>query len=335
MTTYALDVIQPHETWGVQDSTKLGMYMECPRKYFFEYVLGWRSTWPINHLEFGTAWHLACEALANGEYTQEAYDKACSVFLTHYRKHFSADTDDLFIPKDPANAIQALAAYASRFQSDVTRFRTLQTEVAGMVLIAPGMTMHFKLDWIGQSKTTGNYLYIDQKTSQRYAQDWGDHWVLSTQMLLYLHALYCLFPKDRIEGGIVRCSFFYDQSPTGKTGRKRTPTANATEEMFIRRSPDQMAAFLARTERWYKNLTHDFALLEHDRVDDAVMEAFPQNDKACYSYGRMCLYHPYCAAWSNPLQHLDRMPAEMKVEFWDPREQEGIHENLGILENAH
>jgi CRISPR/Cas system-associated exonuclease Cas4 (RecB family) len=60
--------MQEHETWQVLDATKLQTYMRCPRKFFFNYVLGWKSEIPSNHLVFGSAWHMAMEVLLDKGY---------------------------------------------------------------------------------------------------------------------------------------------------------------------------------------------------------------------------------------------------------------------------
>ena len=49
------------------DSTKINTFLDCPRQYFFTYVLGWRSDRPNNHLVFGQAWHEAMEHLDTRE----------------------------------------------------------------------------------------------------------------------------------------------------------------------------------------------------------------------------------------------------------------------------
>lgn len=44
------------------DSTSLGLFKECPRKYYYEIILGWRSPGMNVHLTFGLGYHAALEA---------------------------------------------------------------------------------------------------------------------------------------------------------------------------------------------------------------------------------------------------------------------------------
>ena len=93
--TIALNVIQPHPTWDIMDSSKLICYKECPRKFFYQYILGWQNAYPNNHLVFGSAWHMAMEWLLNHP---KDIAGAALAFLEYYREHFPPNTDELFVP---------------------------------------------------------------------------------------------------------------------------------------------------------------------------------------------------------------------------------------------
>jgi len=80
--------------------------MDCARQYFFEYVLGWRSTAPNNHLVFGSAWHAAIEHILQKGYG--AVDEAVFIFMNTYREELPPDTDELYSPKTPSRADEAL-----------------------------------------------------------------------------------------------------------------------------------------------------------------------------------------------------------------------------------
>jgi len=295
--------------------------MRCPRKYFYRYVLGWERSFPNHHLAFGTAWHLAVEHLVRNGYTNDSIEEATFVFYHKYKQEIGElFSDDDLSPKDPANGILSLKNFAAIFRKDAAMYEVLKTEVAGPVLIAPEMVMYFKLDWLLREKASGKVLYIDQKTSQRKYSNWGDHYVLSTQMLLYLHVLYCLFPIEQIGESKVRCSFFYKRSNT------------EFEEHPLYKTPDQMQAWLARTITWFKMAKTDFdILLEDDALEDRVMMSFPQNDNACFDFGRECEYFAFCTSWGNPLKNCSDTPLGFHLAFWNPMEAEGIREKLSLI----
>jgi len=315
----AFEVIQRMPQWDVIDSSKLKEYMECPRKYFFRHVLGWESSFPNNHLTFGTAWHLATEHLLREQYSPRSVEEAKLIFLMRYREDFDADTDELYRPKDAENALSSLGSYARKFAVDVHNYDLIKTEIGGMVMISPTLMMHFKMDALMRNKRSGKILFIDQKTSQRKYSNWGDHWTFSTQMLTYYHALRCLYPIDEIADCKIRCSFFYKAQPS------------TFEEHPLNKTNDQMQVWLERTNNWYTDLLYNMELLEECEVEERVLRAFPQNDTACFNYGTQCKYWDFCNAWSNPLARCEDVPLGFVRKFWDPRENDSIREEVGII----
>ena len=321
----ALKVIQPHHTWDILDSSKLTTYMECPRKFFYRYLLGWRPDWPNNHLVFGSAWHLAMEHLLINGYTQSSVAEAQILCGEYYREHFAPDTDELYEPKTMRNAFDSIVEYARVHAPRDREYEVLYTELAGLVLVAPDRTMTFKCDAILRDRSTGSIFGLDHKTSQRRYDNWGEHWTLSTQMLTYLHALCCLYPDSDTLQMLIRCSFFY--SVQKKTGEYR-PTEFA--EHPIAKSLPQMQAWLERTNAWIDHLDDDMQHLQQETTDDNSMQSFPQNDTACFNYGRQCEFFDFCNAWSNPLTRCEQTPIGFNVEWWDPLARPEIRTKIGL-----
>jgi len=312
-----LDLIPEQDTWQVIDPSKLSVYMSCPRKYMYEHILQWREDYVNNHLLFGSCWHLAVEHLLNNQYSKESIEEACYLFYNAYRLQLGDESDGMFAPKDPANAMKTLMQYAQRFASDVRDYKVLGTEIGGTVLIAPDSAMYFKIDALLQRERDGKIICLDHKTSQRRMGNWSEQWLLSTQMLTYLHVLYCLFGEDNLVGGIrVRCSFFYKAKPS------------EFDEAIVEKSLSQMQAFVDSTRNWYDNLIYDTQYLkETDDTENPTLRSFAMNPNACFSYGRKCSYFDFCSAWANPLTRCEQVPLGFKREVWDPREQ---HTNITL-----
>jgi len=310
-----LDILPQESTWDIIDQSKLTTYMRCPRKYFYSYVLGWKSTYPNNHLVFGTAWHAAVEHLLLNKYSKESLEEASILFLHHYRESLPPSTDEEYTPKDPKNALSALAAYSKRFFRDTLEYEICYTEIAGHVYIAPNAPMTFKMDAIVQDRKTGQISLWDHKTSQRRMGNWAESFALNTQALLYLHALYCMYgtQSDIVKGAKIRCSFFYKSKP------------NEFEEAIVEKTPVQMESWLNSVYSYYANLKQDmdFLLLEEE-TENTTLTAFPMNTTACNDFGRMCEFHDLCNAWENPLKKVENIPLGMKVEFWNPLDNKSI-----------
>jgi len=314
------DLIEPSNTWDVVDSSKLSTFMECPRKYFYRYVLGWSASAPNVHLIFGTAWHAAVERLLLEGYDKVHVEEAKFIFLQYYRQYIPEEADELYVPKNPAGAFNALDLYANRFKNDLVLNEFPHTEVGGTVLIDTDAPMHFKIDAIGKEKSTGKYWILDHKTSQSKTRRWSSSWQLRTQILLYMHVLYCLYSPDNVKGARVRGSFFY----------KKLDRDAEFDEAVIEKTPDQMQAWLSSCNSWYKDLKYNMSLLlEEDNDENSVMHAFPQNDTACDKYWG-CPYLDFCNAWANPLKRCNIPSIGYEVTHWDPRDIPTIRKDVDL-----
>ena len=310
----ALDVLQQNDTWNIIDSSKLSCFMECPRKYFFNHVLGWRSSFPNNHLVFGTAWHLAMEHLMRNKYTDASLEQAKLLFLHSYRQELPEQFDEDFSPKTPANAINAIDDYHQKYYKiDTNQYEVLHTEVGGIVLIGESMPITFRLDAILFDKSREIFIDCDHKTSQRKLSSWRELFSMSPQMIIYLHVMHCLYGSEsKLPPEIqIRHPFFYKSKPT------------EFEESQITKSVEQMEGLINSLQIYYDSLKVNMEiLLQEDSPEDDTMQSFQQNLTSCFNYGRPCTYLNICNAWPNPLAHCgDGPPLSMKVEFWNPAEQ--------------
>lgn len=312
----ALEIIQATPEWDIIDASKLTTYLECPRKFFYSHILGWKSTAPNNHLVFGSSWAIAMAHLRINGYAIERVMEAMSLFYEHYRNVFSEHTDELFEPKTPKAAANAIALYARSFASEAKQLTLLHAERAGLVLVSEHRTMIFKCDSI-YSDAAGGIISIDDKTSQRKYSNWGDHWVLSTQMLTYLHALHCMYPDAKSKEIIVRCAFF-------------TNKGIEFADHSIRKTNVQMQAWLDKTNAWIDRLDNDMRILKEDDSSESTMLSFPMNDTACFNFGRQCAFFDFCNAWSNPLSRCESAPMGFEVNHWNPLHRPEIREFVDL-----
>lgn len=304
-------------TWAVQDASKIQGYMSCPRRYFYEYVLGWRSEIPNIHFEFGTAWHLAMEVLLREGYSEEAYIKAFREFLTHYRKSFDETWDEGNAPKNPGNALRALPMYGETYQDD--NFDVLHIEVAGSVAIGPNRHIHFKTDTICHGAE--GYFSLEHKTSARgFTMNWASQWTQKMQVGTYNHVLYSLYEPEQVYGVKINGAFFSNPPKTKKNG---DPYSGARDNTFkrvpVRRNLASMNAWLWEVNQWIDKIERDFQTLAETSENDIMMTAFPRNTERCTDYG-VCPFIDRCSHWHNPLQHIDEIPIGYKEEHWDPRD---------------
>lgn len=301
----------------VVDSTKLKTFMDCPRKYFYEYVLGWRAKQPSLALEFGSAWHIAMETLlkglkAKGEYDEETITEAYRGFYDYLSPIFDPKTmGPSMSPKDYGNAMKALVEYTQQYQKE--GFEVLYTEISGSVPISDKHEMYFRVDAV--CKDSRGMFALEHKTTSRLMSNWAQQWSLSVQVGCYTHVLYCLHGVDGAWGVIVNGTVF----------RK---TENAFVRVPIHKTKDMMQVWLEIVNSYFDMIEREFELLDtSDKLDAQTMRSFPMNTESCTKYG-VCPFHDMCSVWPNPLRNTHRVPPHMEVKHWDPRD---LDENCEMI----
>lgn len=300
--------VSPHETWNVVDSTKFNTLAECPRKFFFRFILGWESTAPNNHLKFGEAWHVAMKHLLDHGYTPEAVLEASQKFTDCYRPDFPESTDELYVPKTPAYAKSALLEYIATWPNDLNEYEVLHTEVSGTVPITREWPVFFRMDSILRERSTGHYGSLEHKTrGGSFSSSYVLQFPRSFQIGMYNHVLYCLYPPDEIFGVKINGVGFLKT----KFDMQRFP---------FKRSPLQMQAWMDTVTHYLYEYEDNMRELEEESPSSPTMRAFPCNPSACDKYYG-CPYHDFCDAWPNLLQNCYEPPLGFEVRFWDPREE--------------
>jgi hypothetical protein len=302
----ALPFMEDKPSWNVLDASKTQRFMECPRAFFYEYILGWRPEMPSNHLVFGEAWHQALEFCYINGFDQDTIIEAFSIFLKEYRKTFSEDTDEIYSPKTPYNAAKALALYAQNYKND--NFDVLATEIGGRVSISDNFSLTFRMDGLCYDPGKNCKFVLEHKTTKSVARQWADQWSLSFQVGTYTHALHCMYPEDEVAGVIVNGTCFQKRD----IKFMRVP---------IYKTLNHMNAWLADALYWANSIKREFYELSDSRDSDSVLQAFPRNPVSCTKYFG-CPYHDFCCIWSNPLQRCDELPLGFMEDHWNPLDRE-------------
>jgi len=318
MTTFGTTGLTEHPSWHKWDSTKINSFEDCPRRTFYEYFLGWRSEQPSNHLHFGDCIHQGLAHLLENGMTDKAVEEAQQLFERKYRLMLSAETDELFYPKDVFNGRRALAEFPMEYPDYFDQNKLLYTEVAGSVPIDADRRLYLRMDAILQNKAQGYYFVDEHKTKGGdFNHIWSSEWELAFQVCTYTHALYCMYPIDQVRGVRINgIGFIKAQKTAGRVVFKQVP---------VWKTMKQMESWL-----WLANDRLDRVYYEIDRLekcspDDSLLYAFPMNDRCCTNYFTLCPYHEFCLAWGNPLQHAKQPPLGFKSEWWDPEEKEHRH----------
>ena len=319
MTQYGLPL---HSTCSMHDSTKLQTYMVCPRKYFYQYVVGWDIDVPNVHLEFGSAWHLTMEHLLIYGYERASIDAAYTKFCDHYNAHFSMEQDMQNGAKNKENAYLALLQYASLYKHRDT-FDVLQTEIAGDVTLGDNRKVSFKIDAVCSSPERGIFC-LEHKTTGGLTTLWQAEWQLKMQIHVYTHVLRLCYPPEEVYGVEINATCFRSMPRLKKDG---TPYASDRGNEFlrlpIRKTTAAMQIWFEHIHELFDRLEYDFSLLAQTTHDTPVMRAFSMNTESCTKFG-VCPFHQICCntLYANPLPYCDSIPLGYAEKRWDPREKE-------------
>lgn len=307
----------------ILDSTKIQNYIESPRKFFFNHVIGLRGDTPNIHLEYGKAMHEGLEVLQLGGYSSDACGEASTKFLECFKEAFPNEAEwSIFDPKTPTRAIEALFEYAREY--DFRDEKVLYTEIAGAMPISmeKSRAIHFKQDTILLKRD--GFWSREHKTASRFGLTWEKQWHTKFQIGTYALALFILkdflqenFGLHGIQGVEINGVAFQKK----ETKFLRVP---------IYRTEEQLDRYLGDANYWWDKIEEDFELLAETSPSDKIMRAFPCGGEGCTRFG--CLYSELCSLWLNPLQHIERPPTGFKVEYWDPSRLEEKATNVLVGE---
>jgi len=303
-----------HPSQDVLDSTKVQAYQSCPRMFFYEYMLGWRSARPNNHLHFGKAVHIALEHIILHGYRVEAVMEALEMFNQEYRAFFPEETDVIYSPKTPTRFFDMLIQYLKTYPDDLTRYEVYKTEFGGTVSLSPRHALAFKMDTVLIDKETGLYCSLEHKTKGgNYIGDgyYYEH-MMGIQVGTYTHVLNCMVPPSKVSGVIINCLCM-----------KKTKKPEYILQRFpIMLSNVQMYKWLENTKAWMDKIYRDVEDLEASSPSNDIMKCFVMNGRSCTNWGRTCIYLDMCTSHANPLQHIERMPTDLEVSHWNPLEED-------------
>lgn len=311
-------------THHIVDGSKLNRFMECPRAFFYEYLLGWRSERPNNHLVFGTAWHESMEHLLLNGYDQASVLAAFRKFELSYRQTLSdPENDEMFWPKTPDRAFECLANYARQYQGDLSRYEVLYTEIAFTVQMDETRVLYGRMDSVLRRVVDNIICSLEHKTGSSLYR-WAEQFHMCMQAGVYSHALMCLFGFEEVGPIIFNGSIF----------KKTKGTKGGTKFEFhrepVQKSKAQMQTWYLNTLYWMDQLEREYQLLEASSPADDVLIAFPMNTTNCTKWFG-CAYKDFCNSWKNPLVKCHAPPLGMIEEHWDPTaEDANFNMQLGV-----
>src|SRR5262249_791730 len=267
MTSPFLENSKVQYAW---DSTSLGWLKECPRKYYYSMIEGWRPKHETVNLRFGQLYHGALElydkAVAEGKDHDEAQIDAALFCLTETWNGGPWETDHN--TKTPETLVPSIIWYLEQFGAK---------DPAQTIRLAngrPAVELSFKLELdfgpLGHvpyilcghldrvvSYAEGTYVMDRKTSSSTLTSSYFDQYDPDNQMSLYTLASKVIYATP-VKGVIIDAA----QVAVGFTRFSRG---------FTHRSDSQLDEWLGDTRDW-------LGLQEHY----AKTNRWPMNDKSCH-----------------------------------------------------
>jgi hypothetical protein len=293
------------------DSTSLGEFKVCPRRYWFGIVQGWRQKVESVHLTFGLLMHGAAERYAHGRAQGASHDQALAGAL-----HWAlAETWNYDLHR-PWASDHRTKNRATLVRSIVWYLDDCQDEALATVQLAngkPAVELSFVFDSGYRAQTTGEaFLYcghldrlgtlgdevfiVDLKTTEHtIGPDWFKRFTPGNQFSLYALAGRQVWQQP-VKGLIVDGL----QVAQGFTRHQRG---------LVAREPPAL-------DEWHYENGWWFSQMEHC----AVAGRWPGNDRACDLYGG-CPFREVCSRPPGARQAW--LEANYTKRVWDPLQRRG------------
>lgn len=301
------------------DYSSLSTYLDCPRKFLFQYVLNLRSPRKSIHLVFGSCWHYGLEVV----YRHLMEDKLTVLEATKMSiKGFndlwaiegkaSFPDEDIIFPKSPGHAANMYKAYWERFLSlDLKDKTVLDVETPFTIDLSHyqvGLPNYIgRIDLILALQSNGIEI-IDHKTAKA----------------IYPTAATAFEASFQTDGYLTAGRIYYDVIPQMTYRVALCQKSRIGFEIFtVNKRVMAIEHFLANLVFYADEILQNLKLLEEDfevcKNRNDILKSFPRRSGyACTTFMSACPYFDLCRLRNNPLIWANRPPQGFEIFEWDP-----------------
>lgn len=288
------------------DSTSLGSFKTCPRKYYYEIVQGWQPRQPSVHLQFGIWFHEGCElydrAKAEGQGHEEAlYTALRSILVKTWNKQLNRPWTSDHPVKNRLTLIRTLVWYLDEFGPN----DSLQTIILDNG--RPAVELSFRVPLGIKTPDGEDYLLCGHL--DRLAMLGGDPYLVD----------------KKTTGGTLGAHFFAEFSPNNQMATYDVAgqiaysveikgiiiDAVEVKAGFSRFQRHPIPRHASQREEWWSELPWWLGQM----AQCAQVQVWPMNDKSCGQYGG-CPFRQVCA--KPPASREIWLRAEYVKRIWDP-----------------
>jgi len=303
------------------DYSSLSTYIDCPRKFLFQYMLHFRSSRPSIHLVFGSCWHYGLEVVYKilqkdpSSLTIISATKLATVAFNLLwnldgEPHFS--DHDMIFPKSPGRAADMYHAYWTRYLETGDNFKEIiaveKPFVLDFSLFQKGLPNYIGRQDLLFKLPDGTLEIIDHKTASKLWKTTLSGFEMSYQTDGYLTAGEMFY--DSIPKMTYSLAFFQK-------------TAMKFERFTIVKRKAAIDQFISEVIAWMNRILNDIEIFNSElssmTLRNDIIKCFPRNPGyACTAYMTNCPYKSICAMRNNPLLWKDNPPQGYGIHEWDP-----------------
>ncbi len=299
------------------DYSSLSTYLDCPRKFFFQYMLHLRSPTPNLDLIFGGSWHYGLEqayrAWSDNKSLskEELRDISINAFNLYWKvlgePHWP--DPDLIFPKSPGHAANMYSEYWDHYYEEDSTKQILGVEIPFRIKLIPELP-----EYIGR---------IDLALMRDIQLQIIDH---KTTKYVTKATLPSFQSSLQTDGYLTAGKIYFDKLPIMTYNIAICQKSKiAFERMDIMKRDLTTDRFLAELLEFMTNVQLDIKLMHFELEEPEAREkaylpqAFNRNPGyACTQYFRKCSYFDICMLRNNAYLYIDTTPQGYTVDEWDP-----------------
>ncbi len=301
------------QTPGLQlgvDSTSLGEFKQCPRKYFYSIVAGYQPRAISVHLQFGLWLHSGVEQYHRCRFEGLGHDDALdrvvdSALRQTWNSALSRPWQSDHPQKNRLSLLRALVWYLDQFQDDPLQVQALPSG-------QPAVELTFKFD--SQARTCQGEVWTLCGHMDRIGELQGNLYIADVKTTVYTlgPGYFAQFDPD---------NQFSLYSLAGRVAFGQPVKGVIVDAMqigvnFVRFHRHLVSKDDAKLEEWLQDTHQWLARLE----ESAIRQHWPMNDKACGLYGG-CPFREVCGA--SPGRRPVELDRQFRRRIWDPFQTRG------------
>lgn len=298
----------------VWDSTSLGWLKECPRKYYYQMIKGYRPKGESVHLKFGLIYHSALELydklkadLGSPRDHEQALFEVVRYCLTETWNPESVNpTTGEIIAAHPWDSGHNVKTRETLLRSVIWYLEHFKDDPAKTVILAngkPAVELSFKMPLEEPYILSGHLDRVVEFNGNRYV---SDRKTCSTTISPYYYNQF--EPNNQMSLYSIASKIVFDAPVSGVMIDAAQVAVGFTRfgRGFTYRTPDQLEEWLDDTRAWFR-LAEGYAEKDY----------WPMNDKSCNNYGG-CAFRHICAKDKSVRQTF--LNSDFTINHWNPLE---------------